>query len=663
MKKILFPLLLTCLAISCTSNKKPVITESPGKLTSIAFTVDPEQESQLYFSVNYSGVEVVSPSPFLLSIAGEPALGKNLTIESAERSIINENWERVWGKSKQVLNHCNEVSIRLKESIEPFRSFTIVARAYDDGVAFRYQLPSKEGSDSIFLGSENTTFNFSADYEVWTSIQPSFRTAQEKVFIKTNLSGLKAKDILVTPLLLKFSNGWGALLEANLTDWAGMFLTSGEDSTLRVQTLLSPLPERQDIAVATVPGAFSPWRVLMLGNKPGDLIESNLLHNLNEPNKLDDVSWIKPGRSAWDPWWSGRYGPDAGFKIGWDNESMKYFIDFASEMGWEYQLVDYHWYTDFDTRFVYSPDSDITKSISTLDIPYLVEYAKSKNVKLWLWLNWQHTDAQMDKAFPVYEKWGIAGIKVDFMNRNDQEMVDFYHRVVKKAAEHKLLVNFHGAYMPTGIDRTYPNFLTREGVLGNEANKWAATISPEHCVILPFTRMLGGHMDFTPGGFYHAPYGTFTPPGTENPNPWVQGTRCFQLAMPVVYESALTVYCDSPGVYRGQEGLEFYKIVPTTWDDTKVIDGFPGEFIIIARKSGSDWFLGAMTNDDERNLDIPLSFLGAGSYKATIYSDAPDADQFPAKLVKTERNVTAGETISVKLAHGGGCAVHFDKLD
>jgi alpha-glucosidase len=265
----------------------------------------------------------------------------------------------------------------------------------------------------------------------------------------------------------------------------------------------------------------------------------------------------------------------------------------------------------------------------------------------------------MDRAFPIYEKWGIAGIKVDFMDRNDQYMVNFYERLLKKAAEHKLGVVLHGAHMPTGLDRTYPNFFSCEGVLGNEFSKRTNRITPEHCLNLPFTRMLGGQMDFTPGGFHHAPFGEFTPTGRDEAHPWVQGTRCFQLAMPVVYESAMTIFCDAPDSYRGQEGLDFYKVVPTTWDETKVIDGLPGEFIIVTRKNSGNWYLGAMNNDLERPIEIPLDFLGEGNYQATIYSDADDTDVNPSNTDSTTVSVNSKDVLKAKLAKRGGYAVHF----
>jgi alpha-glucosidase len=248
------------------------------------------------------------------------------------------------------------------------------------------------------------------------------------------------------------------------------------------------------------------------------------------------------------------------------------------------------------------------------------------------------------------------------MNRDDQEMVNFYHLVAKKAAEHKLLVDFHGAYKPTGTGRTWPNQITREGVMGNEYNKWSNRVTPEHCLTLPFTRMLTGPMDFTPGGFRHGTQSTFKVVGGDAPAPMVMGTRCFQLAMMVVYDSPLQVLCDSPYALRNSPaGLDFLKIVPTTWDQTKVLDGQVGRFIAVARRSGSDWYIGSMADWAGRRLEVPLDFLGQGTFEATIWSDAPDANDHPENLVKETRSVTAKDKIAVRMASGGGQVIHLKR--
>jgi alpha-glucosidase len=314
-------------------------------------------------------------------------------------------------------------------------------------------------------------------------------------------------------------------------------------------------------------------------------------------------------------------------------------------------LVDAGWYGRPN-----DPEADVTKPVQELDMHGLIRFAWEKNIRIIIWLYWRDVEKKIEEAFPLYEKWGIAGVKIDFMDRDDQEMVNFYHRVVKKAAEHHLLVDFHGAYKPDGFRRTYPNLITREGVLGNEYNKWSSLVTPEHTVTIPFTRMLAGPMDFTPGGFRHATKITFRP---QNTAPFVMGTRCHQLAMLVVYDSPLQVLCDSPYNYRGQPGLEFLRIVPTTWDETKVLNGEVGEYITIARKHGSDWFIGSMTNWEPRVLKIPLGFLGDGKYFAHVFEDAPDASDYPDRVCERRLKVTSEDTLVVRMTSGGGYVAHM----
>jgi alpha-glucosidase len=284
-------------------------------------------------------------------------------------------------------------------------------------------------------------------------------------------------------------------------------------------------------------------------------------------------------------------------------------------------------------------------------------------VKILVWLDWDNANRQMERVFPLYEKWGVAGVKVDFMARDDQEMVNFYHRLVKLAAKHHLTVDFHGAYKPDGFRRTYPNLLTREGVLGNEYNKWSDRITPTHNVTLPFTRMLCGPMDYTPGGFRNKTPATFRIVGGDAPGPFVMTTRAQQLAMLVVYESPLQVMCDSPYNYRvSPAGLDFLKRVPTTWDETKVLDGYPGGFIIIARRSGDAWFIGAMTNEQGRSATIALHFLKSGKYKLTHWADAEEAADYPDRLTTSENVVTAGEKLNLKMAGCGGAVLMISPM-
>lgn len=667
MKKIFFVclgyIILTGVILSCNSDKD-LNVKSPDGNIELLINSGNEDITGISISVLYNNVQILQDCPLTLTFKGMRGMGRNLRVSGSSEKIIDESWERIWGKSKKVINLCNELTLEFSEKGETNRRLNLIFRAYNDGIAFRYYFPEQKSFTDFSLIRENTAFNFTGDHKIWATHWANFVTSQEEEFDEERLSDLKMDDILGTPLLIQVdSTIWAAILEADLTDWAGMCLSAGVKE-YSVVTRMAPLPEEPDIVVKSTAPRYSPWRVIMLADHPGRFIESDIIHNLNDACALDDISWIKPGKCAWDWWWSNGYAPDMKRKLGPDMESHKYFIDFASEMGWTYQLVDWFWYGQpFSSMQTWepNPESDITKYTDICNIPEIVKYASSKGVKTIIWLQWNHVKDQMDKAFPLYEKWGVAGVKVDFMNRNDQEMVNFYHKVVKKAAEHHLLVNFHGAYMPTGIERTYPNFITREGILGNEYSKWSNRITPDHCLTIPFTRMLGGQMDFTPGGFIHGNRETFRA-GEQVGLPYtmVQGTRSYQLAMLVVYESALQVICDSPYNYRKDpSGLDFLKIVPTTWDETKVLDGKVGDYIVVARRSGTDWYIGGMTDWEPGSLKVYFDFLGEGNFKAEIWKDAPDSYDVPGHLVKENLTINNQKNIEFLPVPGGGFVMHI----
>ncbi|MBN2092570.1 glycoside hydrolase family 97 protein [candidate division KSB1 bacterium] len=613
------------------------------------------------YSIQFQDKNVLIESPIALDFKDAPSFEKNLKIAQVNRNTINETWQRVWGKRKNVLNHCNELKLEFVEKNAPHLQINFIFRAYNDGVAFRYEFPENSNWGSFELSAERTEFRFPGLPIVWAVNFGGFHSSQESEFNQMQMSDLSPTELYGCPLLVNVEPFvWAAITEANLTDWAGMHFTRVKDQPNTVITKLAPHPEQMDIAVRSTAPRFSPWRVIMIADQPGKFIESDIIQNLNDPLAID-ASWIKPGKSAWDRWWSGSYAPDVDFEIGMNTATMKYFVDLAAEMNWQYQLVDWYWYGPpfadgaIETTWAVNPDANITTVVPELDLPELIQYANARDIKLILWLHWGSVDKQMDVAFPLYEKWGIAGVKIDFMDRDDQEMVNFYHRVVKKAAEHHLMVDFHGAYKPTGWSRTYPNFITREGVLGNEYTKWSDRVTPDHCLTIPFTRGLLGEMDFTPGGFRQKTKDTFRIVGGDSPGPFVMGTRTYQLAMLVVYESALTILCDSPYNYRSSPaGTDFLKIVPTTWDDTKVIHGKVGDYITVARRSGNEWYIASMTDWDARTLEIPLNFLDSGKYNAEIWADAYEANEYPDRLMKRKLVVSASDTLKAVMTSGGG---------
>jgi alpha-glucosidase len=327
---------------------------------------------------------------------------------------------------------------------------------------------------------------------------------------------------------------------------------------------------------------------------------------------------------------------------------MMHYIDFAAEHHLEYMLIDGAW----------SPFNDITRTIPEIDMPAIMAHAKSKGVKVLLWALWTAVREQADMAFPLYEKWGVAGVKVDFMDRDDQEMVNWYEEIARKAAEHHLVVDFHGAFKPTGLRRTYPNVLTREGVLGLEQNKSNYGATPEHDVTLAFTRMLAGPLDYTPGSFHNATREQFKP---RNIEPSSQGTRAHQLALYVVYEMPLAMLADYPEAYEGAPEFEFIEKVPTVWDDTKVLNGEPAKLVTIARRHGDTWYVGSITNWDSRDFVLPLNFLEQGKYQAKIFADGANADKVATSVTVSERLVTGNDTLKVHLAPGGGWAAILER--
>ncbi|MBI3693319.1 MAG: glycoside hydrolase family 97 protein [Acidobacteria bacterium] len=623
-------------------------------------TIGLNEELAPYYNISYRGAPVVLDSTLGFELERMPALSRGWEWQAEERRSRDETYTMVYGTRDKIRDHYHECTVSVVEKSAPRRKMRLVFRAYDEGVAFRYELPRQEELREFSIAQENTRFRFAANHPAYAMNLGKFTSPHESEFKRITLADIRPGSVCGMPALIEIpERTWVALTEANLANYAGMYLTGVEGAPHTLASSLSPLPDPDPLPAE--PGSrrrtiepnpsnpkvrastplLTPWRVVMIGATPGELIENNyLVLNLNEPCAIRDPSWIKPGRAAWN-WWSGSIVKDAGFEGGMNTATMKYYIDFAADHNLEYMLIDARW----------SPVDDITRSVPEINIPEIVAHASRRGVRVLLWAHWSAVDRQMDVAFPLYRKWGIAGVKVDSMNRDDQQMVDFCQRVVRRAAENRLLVNFHGTYKPDGIQRTWPNLVTREAVLGLEYDKFSDRATPEHDATIPFTRMLAGPMDYTPGAFRTVFKKDFKATRTE---PVALGTRCHQLALLVVLESPLLVLADHPAAYRGQPGIEFVKQVPTTWNETRVIQGQVADYITIARRHGRDWYVGTLTDWDPRELKIPLSFLGEGKYMAEIYSDAPPADRLPTHVSIEKKIVTAADTILARMGPGGG---------
>ncbi|HKS95638.1 MAG TPA: glycoside hydrolase family 97 protein, partial [Terriglobia bacterium] len=600
---------------------------SPDRNLSLTFSLKSLRRpyalgERAYYRVTYKGRVVLTDSPLGLELYGAPPLDHDFRVTSSGIETHDSSWRDRINDNLVVRDRYNQLTVHLEEREAPRRRLDLVFRAYDEGIALRYFLPGQPGIGRFTLASEDTGFYFGRPASAFALNLGKFTSAYEGEFEKTDLEQITPSSIIGLPLLVRVPDGpWVALLEADLEDYAGMYIAGAKDVPSGLTSKLSPLPGHPGEAVIASTPKATPWRVIEVNSRPGGLIEStDLILNLNPPSAVKDDSWIEPGKTAWD-WWSGDYDTGVSFKPGMNTPTLEHYIQFAADHHLPYMLIDAGWAAR-STQSAGWETADITHWNSNVNLPEILAFAKQRHVKIILWMHWTSVERQMDVAFPLFEKWGVAGVKVDFMNRDDQEMVNFYYRVIRTAAKYHLVVDFHGAFKPTGMRRTYPNQLTREGVMGMEYSKSTYRATPYHDVILPFTRMLAGPMDYTPGCFNNATKAQFKP---SRVNPMCQGTRAHQLAMYAVFFSPLQMLSDYPEIYDHSPGMAFLDEVPTVWDESRVVDGDPGEYVTMARKSGVKWYLGSMTNWTPRDLDIPLAFLGSGSYEAQIFTDGPDA--------------------------------------
>ncbi len=627
------------------------VLKSPDGNLEMTITAD---GGKLAYAVNYRGKPLILPSGMALDVQDQQNLGPNVRIAGTRPGSVNETYNMPHGKANPVHNVCQTLAVDVQETGRQERKMTVEARAYDDGVAFRYVIPDQPPLHEVRLAGERTEFHLAKDAATYPMILAGWRTSHEDNYHMLPLGGIHPDWLLETPFLAEVPGvAWIAITEADLDNYAGMALVRSGTPANSLFTRLAPSIDEPGIAVRAAAPVRSSWRVIMVGQQPGRLVESNIIINLNPPSAIADTSWIKAGKTAWD-WWSGSFAEGVSFRPGMNTDTMNHYIDFASDAGMPYMLIDAGWAARGNGPN--DSGSDLTRTSPNIDMPAILEHAKAKNVRIWLWAHWNDISRQMDEVFPLFEKWGIAGVKIDFMDRNDQWMVNFYRRVVQKAAQHHLMIDFHGAFPPDGLRRTYPNLVTREGVMGAEYNKWSGRVTADHNVMLAFTRMLAGPMDYTPGGFNNATREQFEP---RNRQPMVQGTRAHALALYAVFESGLQMVSDYPEAYKGQKDFDFVRAAPANWDETRVLGGRPGDYITVARRHGREWFVGSITGWHPKEVDLPLEFLGRGEFTADIYSDAADADTNPTHTTIEQKRVNAATLLHVKMAPGGGQAIHI----
>lgn len=648
---------------------------SPNGRVSVALE---NSDKGLSYSVQVDNKLILDDSSLGLIIDDVPFGGNKMNFLGEARSEVRESFELFAGRAKNIKDFYNSGLFQFAGASEQPYKLNLAIRVYDEGVAIRYILPNQAGLKTFTIQNELTRFAFAKDYTCYGLNLGKFANSHEGEFDPIKSSFIREHNLYDNPLVCKTGIGQGvfALAESDVRDYPGSWFIGRGDGGWGVDIKLTPrfdsrpdgLEKAAVRATMSAAGVQSPWRVIMLGDTPGSLTESSLIAALGAPSEVKDTRWIKPGKVAWD-WWNDNQVvlENTNVKPGMNTETYKAYIDFAATLGLEYILIDAGWHEG--AAWTNSPGADLVKPIPAMDMSEIFRYAKSKNVGVWLWVQWQQLDWQMEEALSTYNKWGVKGIKVDFMDRSDQEMVAYYHKLLQMTAKYKIMVNLHGAYPPNGLVRTYPHFLTQEGVMGAEYNKWSARVTATHNVTLPFTRMILGPIDYTPGGFRHTTPEEF-PALRRNTLPYVKTTRGHGLAMFVVYDSPLQMLADSPITYsktdgkwpqpesEWADGLEFIKDVPVTWDETKIIQGDIGQYIVSARRKGSDWYIGLMTNEMGRKVTVPLDFLGSGLYTAAIWEDGKN----PSSVVKKQINARSNKhSLKLSLAPSGGAVVHLKK--
>ncbi|WP_165069288.1 glycoside hydrolase family 97 protein [Paludisphaera rhizosphaerae] len=644
--RVVFGLLLFPLPLAVAA-EPPIRLKSPDGRLAVTFRLDPQGRPT--FEVSRSGKPVAAGSLGLEFADGGP-IREGLKVIGERRESRDETYKIPVGKASSARDHHNEVVVSLAEAAASGRRFDVAFRAFDDGVAFRYLIP-KPGD--FVLVDEQTELSFPGDPTAHALPLDSYTTPYEKYYETLPAAAIGPDRLIGLPILLERPGGpWVAVTEANLTDYAGMYLAGVPGSPGVLRSKLSPLPGRADRAKVVGKGPHpSPWRIVMIADDPGRLLESNLIFHLSDPPAIADTSWIKPGKTTF-PWWNGYVLDGVDFQPGVNTATMKAYIDFAAENG-----IPYHSLDGLDIAWYGGPiqpkgPTDVTKAAPSIDMPELLAYAKKKGVRLRLWMHWKALKPQIEEAFATYERWGIEGVMVDFMDRDDQEMVRFYQEMASRAAAHHLTLTLHGAYKPTGLERTWPNVLTYEAALNQEYNKWQPKgvkgTPPYHNLDIAFIRGIAGPLDYHHGGMRNVLPEDYR---FRDKAPPVQGTRGHQLAMYVVYLDHLPMMADSPTAYLGQPGLDFLVEVPTTWDETRVLRAEFGRCLVVARRKADAWYLGGMTAVEPRDLVIPLDFLKTPC-DADIQTDDPTIG--PTALLRRRERVSPTDALKIAVPRDGG---------
>ena len=658
-------LALCSFAIAQAKPTQKQITSPDGTLKVTVTVAD-----DIRWSVEDNGKRIIAPSQIAMQIGQSEVWGEKPSLRKATVGKIDEVIPSPLYKKSEVDNRCTTLTLAFKGD------YAIELRAYDNAAAYRF-VSTRKGDYTV--KNEVSEWDFAEDNTVYGSyvkfnrkgtgnaIEKQYYNSFENAYFVEPLKKMNPERLMFLPLLVEVDDKKVCITESDLMSYPGMYLyNSNGDTTLEGN--FAPYPDKVTqgghnmlqgevqtrkpyIAEVSGPRSF-PWRICIVADNDAELLDDDMVFRLSQPNAIGDTSWIKPGKVAWD-WWNdwGLYGVD--FEPGINNRTYEYYIDFAARNGIEYVILDEGWSVN--------KKADLMQVIPEIDVKHLCDYAKERGVGIVLWAGYWALNRDMEGVMKHYAEMGVKGFKIDFMDRDDQQMVDFYERAAVTAAKYKLMCDFHGAYKPCGLSRKYPNVVNYEGVNGLEQMKWS-TIELDQVtydVMIPFIRMVAGPMDYTQGAMVNAQKASYH---ASNSEPMSQGTRCRQLAMYVVFESPFNMLCDSPTNYEKEPVCtEFIAKIPTVWDETEALDGKVGEYCIIARRAGDVWYVGGMTNWDEREVEIDLSFLGEGNYAATEFVDGPNANKLGRDFLKKSIEVKGGSKLKVKMAQGGGFAMKIEK--
>jgi alpha-glucosidase len=658
MKYILLSLIAGIL-FQVNSLAQEVKLYSPNRQIEVRIKTSPD----MIWSVYYKGIQVLKESKIALQVNNGYLMGINQKLVSKKTTSIQKK-EVATIPLRNAFHISYYKGMIFTFRVNNLRDYKIEFRVFDDGVGYRF---ITNFENELMVENELIQLNFPSGTETYFPQEHRYFSHFEQLYQHINMDTIRNDRFASLPLLMK-SNGINMLFsEMDLQNYPNMFVLANEEGSLTgifpfvvKETRPDPKqPDRNEIFVRqkremalTFGKRNFPWRFFIISDKDEDLIDSEIPYSLASPQKIWETDWIKPGRVVWD-WYSANASYQKQFGKEINTDTYKYYIDFASKYGFEYILMDEGWSKS---------TLEVKESKANIDMEEIIAYGKEKDVGVLLWLLWKPLDEDMDSILFTYNKWGIKGIKVDFMQRADQYMVKYYERVAKTAANYKLLVDFHGSFKPVGLSKAYPNVMTYEGLKGNENNKWSNVITPTHTLQLPFIRMAVGPMDFTPGAMRNAHANQFK---ISYDYPMSIGTRCRQLAMYVVYESPLQMLCDAPNLYEAEPEIpQIISQIPTLWDETKVLKATLGEEIVIARRKGNIWYLAAMTNSSERDIELILrDFLRPGTYSVQIIEDGDEATTNAQSFEISKAKITSNQRMQIHMVAGGGYLAIFKPMN